>query len=283
VSPPTRPGGALILVATPIGNLGDLSPRAAATLARVGVIACEDTRHTRRLLTHAGVSGRELLAVHDHNEASQVARVLGLLDRGVDVAVVTDAGTPGISDPGARLVAAAAAAGARVETVPGPSALVAALVVSGMPSDRFCFEGFLPRKGRERADRLRAIASERRTTVVYEAPRRVAATLADLGAACGPRRLVAVARELTKIHEEVWRGTLGEARARAVETPPRGEHVLVVAGAPEPEPAGDEEVAAVLRAKLDGGLTPKEAVPLVAAELGVPKRRVYDAAVRLRA
>ena len=276
------PTGSLILVSTPIGNLGDLSPRATDTLARVGVIACEDTRHTRKLLTHAGISGKQLLAVHDHNEAGQVAHVLGLLDRGVDVAVVTDAGTPGISDPGTRLVVAAAGAGARVEVVPGPSALVAALVLSGLPTTRFCFEGFLPRKGRERAERLGAIAAERRTTVLYEAPHRVEATLGDLLAACGPLRLVAVARELTKLHEEVWRGTLDGALARARESAPRGEHVLVVAGAGGPEPASDEQVEAAVAAKLAEGVPAKEAVPLVAAELGVPKRRVYDASVRLR-
>ena len=276
------PTGSLILVSTPIGNLGDLSPRATDTLARVGVIACEDTRHTRKLLTHAGISGKQLLAVHDHNEAGQVAHVLGLLDRGVDVAVVTDAGTPGISDPGTRLVVAAAAAGARVEVVPGPSALVAALVLSGLPTARFCFEGFLPRKGRERAERLGAIAAERRTTVLYEAPHRLEATLGDLLAACGPLRLVAVARELTKLHEEVWRGTLDGALARARESAPRGEHVLVVAGAGGPEPASDEQVEAAVAAKLAEGVPAKEAVPLVAAELGVPKRRVYDASLRLR-
>jgi 16S rRNA (cytidine1402-2'-O)-methyltransferase len=276
------PTGSLILVSTPIGNLGDLSPRATDTLARVGVIACEDTRHTRKLLTHAGISGKQLLAVHDHNEAGQVAHVLGLLERGVDVAVVTDAGTPGISDPGTRLVVAAAGAGARVEVVPGPSALVAALVLSGLPTARFCFEGFLPRKGRERAERLGAIAAERRTTVLYEAPHRLEATLGDLLAACGPLRLVAVARELTKLHEEVWRGTLDGALARARESAPRGEHVVVVAGAGGPEPASDEQVEAALAAKLAEGVPAKEAVPLVAAELGVPKRRVYDASVRLR-
>ena len=282
VRAPTRPAGTLVLVATPIGNLGDLSPRAVSTLGRVGVIACEDTRRTRRLLTHAGVSGKDLLAVHDHNEAAQVAHVLRLLDRGVDVAVVTDAGTPGISDPGAQLLAAAAAAGARVEVVPGPSAAVAALVVSGLPGDRFCFEGFLPRKGRARADRLGAVAGDRRTSVIYEAPPRVAATLADLADACGPLRRVAVVRELTKLHEEVWRGTLEGAAARARETAPRGEHVLVVAGAAEAEPASDDEVAACLAVKLAAGVPAKEAVPLVAAELDVPKRRVYDASVRLR-
>src|SRR5207302_2279803 len=150
--------------------------------------------------------GKRLLAVHEHDEAGQVAHVLGLLDRGVDVAVVTDAGTPGISDPGTRLVVAAAGAGARVEVVPGPSALVAALVLSGLPTARFCFEGFLPRKGRERAERLGAIAAERRTTVLYEAPHRLEATPGDLLAACGPLRLLAQAPDLTKLHEEVRRG-----------------------------------------------------------------------------
>jgi 16S rRNA (cytidine1402-2'-O)-methyltransferase len=166
--------------------------------------------------------------------------------------------------------------------VPGPSALVAALVLSGLPTARFCFEGFLPRKGRERAERLGAIAAERRTTVLYEAPHRLEATLGDLLAACGPLRLVAVARELTKLHEEVWRGTLDGALARARESAPRGEHVVVVAGAGGPEPASDEQVEAALAAKLAEGVPAKEAVPLVAAELGVPKRRVYDASVRLR-
>jgi len=274
--------GTLVLVATPIGNLGDLSPRAVRTLAEADVIACEDTRHTRHLLTHAGIPARRLLAIHDHNEAAQVGRVLGLLDEGLRVAVVADAGTPGISDPGSRLVAAAAAAGARVEVVPGPSAVVAALVVSGLATDRFCFEGFLPRKGADRRDRLAAIAAEARTTVLYEAPHRLAATLADLAGACDPARLVAVARELTKVHEEVWRGTLGAAAARAAETEPRGEHVLVVEGAPRPGPPDDNTVEEVLRARLTAGQPAKEAVAAVAGELRVPRRRVYELSLRIR-
>lgn len=274
-------GGVLVLVATPIGNLGDLSPRAVDALQEADVIACEDTRKTGRLLAHAGITDKRLLAVHDHNEASQARSILTLLDRGRNVAVVTDAGTPGISDPGGRLVAAVASAGGEVTVVPGPSALVAALVVSGLSTARFVFEGFLPRKGGERSERLAALAGEQRTIIVYEAPHRLAATLADLVDRCGPLRQVAVIRELTKLHEEVWRGTLAGALDRARAAPPRGEHVLVMAGAPLVVP-DEAEVEAALQARLGSGQTAKEAVAEVAGELKVPKRRVYDAALRLR-
>jgi 16S rRNA (cytidine1402-2'-O)-methyltransferase len=274
-------GGALVLVATPIGNLGDLSPRAVDALREADVIACEDTRKTGRLLAHAGITDKRLLAVHDHNEASQTGSILTLLDRGRNVAVVTDAGTPGISDPGGRLAAAVAAAGGEVTVVPGPSALVAALVVSGLSTARFIFEGFLPRKGSDRSERLAALAGEQRTMILYEAPHRLAATLSDLVDRCGPLRQVAVIRELTKLHEEVWRGTLAGALDRARAGPPRGEHVLVVAGAPVSVP-GEAEVEAALEARFSSGQTAKEAVAEVAGELKVPKRRVYDAALRLR-
>lgn len=276
--------GTLVLVATPIGNLEDLSPRAARTLADADVIACEDTRRTRKLLSHAGITGKRLLAVHDHNEAAQTRAVLAELDRGRSVAVVSDAGTPAISDPGGRLAAAAGAAGARVSVVPGPAALVGALVVSGLPTGRFCFEGFLPRSGRERKDRLSAIACDPRTTVLYEAPHRLAATLGDLASACGPLRQVAVVRELTKLHEEVWRGSLEEALERAGrEAPARGEHTIVVAGAPPAPPAAADELAEVVGAALAAGRPTREAAALAAAELGVPRRRAYEAAVSLRA
>ncbi|MGH9064131.1 MAG: 16S rRNA (cytidine(1402)-2'-O)-methyltransferase, partial [Acidimicrobiales bacterium] len=258
-SPAGGGAGALVLVATPIGNLLDLSPRAARALSEADVIACEDTRRTRKLLTHAGITGKRLLAVHDHNEAGQVGPVLAELDRGAVVAVVSDAGTPAVSDPGARLAAAAAAAGARVSVVPGPSAAVAALVVSGLPTGRWCFEGFLPRRGRERAERLAAVATDRRTTVIYEAPHRLAATLAALSEACGPVRHVAVVRELTKVHEEVWRGTLAGALARTDEVPARGEHTIVLAGAPEPSPPGEDEVEEAVAAALAGGRPAREA------------------------
>ena len=271
--------GALVVVGTPIGNLGDLSPRAVAALQDADVVACEDTRHTRKLLTHAGISGPRLVAVHEHNEQEQSARIVEWVASGLRVALVSDAGMPGISDPGERVVSAVAAAGLPTEVVPGPSAVLAALVLSGLPAERFAFEGFLPRKGKERAARLRALADDGRTTVVYEAPHRVARTLDDLRAACGDERRVAVARELTKLHEEVWRGTLSEAVAAVGE--PRGEYVVVVEGAPAPasEPPTDAAIVAALHTRLQAGADRKAAVAAVAQELGVPKRRVYELAV----
>jgi 16S rRNA (cytidine1402-2'-O)-methyltransferase len=273
--------GALILVATPIGNLGDLAPRAIEALASADVVACEDTRRTGRLLEHAGVRAPRLLVVNDHTEPIQVRTVLDLLDAGQRVAVVTDAGTPGISDPGERLVAAAANAGHVVEVVPGPSAAVAALVASGLPAGRFCFEGFLPRKGSGRRERLVALAAECRTMVFYEAPHRVPRTLADLAEALGPTRRVTIARELTKLHEELWRGSLEGAQAWAEEHPPRGEFVLVVAGAPAAAPAEDADIVAALEAELAGGASKRDAAASVAVALRVPKRRAYDLAVAL--
>ena len=273
--------GKLVLVGTPIGNLGDLSPRAVEALAAADVIACEDTRRTRKLLTHAGVRAPHLVAVHDHNEAAQVQRLLARLDAGERVAMVSDAGMPGIADPGERLVRAATGAGHRVEVVPGPSAAVAALVVSGLPAGRFCFEGFLPRKGSGREERLRAVAAERRTTVLYEAPHRVRRTVADLLEACGADRPVTIVRELTKAFEETWRGTLAAAARRLDETEPRGEHVLVLSGAGPPEAATEDDVELALRRHLDAGGTKRDAAASVAAELGIPKRRAYEIATRL--
>ncbi len=271
--------GALVLVGTPIGNLGDLSPRAVEELGRADAVACEDTRRTGRLLAHAGVRAPVLLVVNDHTEARVVSDVLVRLDRGERVAVVTDAGMPGISDPGERLVAAAAAAGHRVEVVPGPSAVLAGLVASGLPTGRFVFEGFLPRKGSGRTERLAAVAGDRRTVVLYEAPHRLARTLADLTAACGPTRQVALARELTKLHEELWRGTLAAAVERCAEVEPRGEYVVVLAGAPEPLTADDDDIRAALAEARSAGATTRDAVSEVATALGVPRRRVYDLAV----
>jgi 16S rRNA (cytidine1402-2'-O)-methyltransferase len=276
-----RGPAALVLVATPIGNLGDLSPRAVEALAAADAVACEDTRRTGRLLEHAGVRPPKLLVVNDHTEPSQVRAILARLDAGERVAVVSDAGTPGIADPGERLVAAAANAGHRVEVVPGPSAAIAGLVASGLPTGRFCFEGFLPRKGSARTARLAALAAEPRTIVLYEAPHRLARTLADLAEAMGPTRRVAVARELTKLHEELWRGPVGGAATWAAETTPKGEVVIVVAGAPEPGPAGDDELASALQARLDQGRSARDAAAEVARELGVPKRRAYALAITL--
>ena len=270
-----------MLVATPIGNLGDLSPRAVEALSGADVIACEDTRRTRQLLAHSGIKTPRLVVVNDHTEAARVRDVIGLLDAGSRIAVITDAGTPGISDPGVRLVAAAAAAGHRVEVVPGPSALIAALVVSGLPTGRFCFEGFLPRKGAARTARLEALRTEARTTVVYEAPHRVRRTVADLCGALGPLRRVAIARELTKLHEETWRGSLGDAEAHLA-AEPRGEYVLVLDGAPPPGPPADDEVEAALRTELDAGADKKTAIAAVAGRLGLPKRHVYQIALGVR-
>ncbi len=223
--------GALVLVGTPIGNLGDLSPRAIDALRTADAICCEDTRRTGRLLQLAGIERRPLVVVNDHTEVRATAGVLARVAGGERVAVVSDAGMPGISDPGERLVQAALDAGLAVEVVPGPSAALAALVVSGLPAGRFVFEGFLPRKGSGRSERLAAVAAEQRTVVLFEAPHRVARTLADLAAACGESRRVAVVREQTKLHEQVWRGTLAEAAEWAAEREPPGEIVLVVEGA----------------------------------------------------
>ena len=270
-----------MLVATPIGNLGDLSPRAVEALSGADVIACEDTRRTRQLLAHSGIKTPRLVVVNDHTEAARVRDVIGLLDAGSRIAVITDAGTPGISDPGVRLVAAAAAAGHRVEVVPGPSALIAALVVSGLPTGRFCFEGFLPRKGAARTARLEALRTEARTTVVYEAPHRVRRTVADLCGALGPLRRVAIVRELTKLHEETWRGSLGDAAAYLA-AEPRGEYVLVIDGVPPPGPPADDVVEAALRTELDAGADKKAAIAAVAGRLGLPKRHVYQIALGVR-
>jgi 16S rRNA (cytidine1402-2'-O)-methyltransferase len=273
--------GALVLVATPIGNLSELSPRAVEALAAADVIACEDTRRTGRLLEHAGVAKPKLLVVNDHTESAATRTVLAALDDERTVVVVSDAGMPGISDPGERLVRAAVSAGHRVSVVAGPSAAIAALVVSGLPTGRFVFEGFLPRKGSGRTARLDALAAEQRTIVVYEAPHRVAATVADLATGFGDDRRVVMVRELTKLHEEVWRGSLGDARAHVAEVAPRGEYVLVVAGAPEPAPATVDDIEAALRAHLGMGSDRKTAVADVARELGVAKRVVYDLSLGL--
>ncbi|HET6794904.1 MAG TPA: 16S rRNA (cytidine(1402)-2'-O)-methyltransferase [Acidimicrobiales bacterium] len=275
------PPGTLVLVATPIGNLGDLSPRAVQTLADADVVLCEDTRRTRQLLSHAGISARRLVAVHAHREAATVGDLRTWLAEGRRVALVSDAGTPAVSDPGARLVSAAVRAGARVEVVPGPSAALAALVASGLPTDRFAFEGFLPRKGPHRADRLRDIATEQRTVVLFESPVRLASTLADLAEACGAWRPAAVAREITKVYEEVWRGSLGEGAALAAAFAPRGEQVVVVGGCPPPV-VGEEEIEAAVRARLEAGDSPRDAASAVAGSLAVGRRRAYEVALRLR-
>jgi 16S rRNA (cytidine1402-2'-O)-methyltransferase len=270
--------GTLVLVATPIGNLGDLSPRAIATLQACSLILCEDTRHSGKLLSHAGISGVRLAVCNEHTEADRARDVLSLLDAGATVTLITDAGTPGISDPGSRLVRIVLDAGHSVSAVPGPAAFVMALVVSGFDTTRFVFEGFLPRSGRERTNRLAAIASEPRTTIMYEAPHRVERTAGDLAEACGGERRVAFARELTKMYESVWRGTLDDAVVHLGSTAPRGEFVIVLEGAPPRGDVSDDEIRSALHVALDGH-SRKDAVAAVVGQLEVPKRRVYDLAL----
>ncbi len=272
-------GGALVLVGTPIGNMGDLSPRAHDVLATADVICCEDTRRAGRLLQHAGIERRPLLMVNDHNEAARCGEVVQRLAAGERVAVITDAGMPGISDPGERLVAAAVAAGHTVEVVPGPSAGVSALVGSGLGTGRYVFEGFLARKGKARTDRLEELSREQRTIVLYEAPHRLAKTLNDLIAVFGVERRVAVARELTKMHEEFWRGSVGEAVEWVANNPPRGEIVLVIDGATPRVGATDSELSEALADLLDAGSSKRAAATELAREFSVPKRRVYDLAL----
>jgi 16S rRNA (cytidine1402-2'-O)-methyltransferase len=276
--------GRIVLVGTPIGNLGDLSPRAVAALAAADVIFCEDTRRARKLLSAAGVPAPRLLSMHQHNEAVASRHAVELAAAGSSVAVVSDAGLPGISDPGEQVVRAAHAAGVKVEVLPGPSAALTALVASGLPASRFCFEGFLPRKGRERHERLEQIAGRDCTSVLFEAPHRVVRTLTDLLEVCGPERSVAAGRELTKLHEQLWRGPLGEAVQWVQGEPPRGEWVLVLAAAPGRAAPGngspsEPDVIAALQARLASGSDRRQAVAAVAAALGLPKRDVYQLAV----
>jgi 16S rRNA (cytidine1402-2'-O)-methyltransferase len=273
--------GSLVLVATPIGNLGDLSPRAVAALADADEIWCEDTRRTRTLLTHAGITGATLRSVQTHNEAGAAERLVERLAAGATIAYASDAGMPGVSDPGERLVAACIAADLPVTVVPGPTAALGALVVSGLPSARFAFEGFLPRKGPDRRAAIARIAAADATTIVYESPHRVSATLADLRAACGDERPAAVVRELTKLHETVVRGPLATLAARLDERV-RGECVIVVGAAPPPEAVDDAAVDDAIRAELAAGSSPRDAAANVAASLGIAKRRAYDRALALR-
>jgi 16S rRNA (cytidine1402-2'-O)-methyltransferase len=248
-------------------------------LATAPVIAAEDTRRLRRLCADLEVRpiGR-IVSFYDANETARVPQLLQALRQGQDVLVVTDAGMPSVSDPGYRLVAAAVVDGFEVTTLPGPSAVIAALAVSGLPVDRFCFEGFLPRKAGERARALAALAGERRTLVVFEAPHRLAATLADLAAAFGADRPAAVCRELTKTHEEIRRGSLAELAAWA-EGDVRGEITLVVGGATGTASVEPADLAAAVAAREAAGEPRKEAIAAVAREQGVPKRAVFDAVI----
>ena len=273
---PLAPG--LHLVATPIGHLADISLRALATLARADVVYCEDTRHSRTLLAHYAIRV-PLRPYHEHNAEEQRPRILADLERGRAIALISDAGTPLISDPGFKLVRDAAAAGHTVTAVPGPSAALAALTVAGLPTDAFLFAGFLPAKEGARKSRVAELSIVPATLVIFEAPTRAAATLADLHDRMGNRE-AAMARELTKLHEEVRRGTLAELAADAARNPPKGEVVIVVAPAAD-EAVTDTEIADRVKAALES-LSLRDASKVVAETLKVPKARVYDIALGLK-
>ena len=276
--------GRLHVVATPIGNLGDLSPRARETLQSCALVAAEDTRHSGAMLRQFAIQ-TPLVSLHEHNEPERVAQLIGRLQRGESIALISDAGTPAISDPGFALVRAAAAAGIEVVAVPGPCAAIAALSVGALPTDRFCFEGFLPARDAARRASLQALAAETRTLVFYESPHRLAATLADCIAAFGAMRSAVLARELTKLHESLYRGTLGEllARVQAERDMARCESVLLVGGAEaKPAPGADTELDRVLNILL-AQLPLKQAAELAAAITGARGNEAYKRALQLKA
>jgi len=272
----------LYIVSTPIGNLGDFTYRAVEVLGSVARILAEDTRRTAVLLRHYGIS-TPLVSAHEHNEAARIRQVLDWLDRGEDIALVSDAGTPLVSDPGARIVRSVIEAGHDVVPIPGASALLAALVVSGFETEPFTFFGFLPRSGQARRQRLEEIAALRHTAVIYEAPGRLVRLLHDLERVCEPGRQVMVARELTKVHESLVRGTLAEAAAYYADVAPRGEIVVVLAGRAEaPGPEEEETVARELAARLlEEGMRPSAIARELAHRLGMARNRAYEIALSL--
>ncbi len=287
--------GRLEIVATPIGNLADLSPRARDVLAAADVVAAEDTRRSGQLLATLGLQ-KPLVSLHAHNERERGELLLARLQAGEVIALVSDAGTPLLSDPGFDLVRRAAAAGIEVRTVPGPTAIAAALAVAAIPADRFCFEGFLPAKPRERRQRLQALATEPRTLVFFEAPHRIAGALADCAAVFGEARVAAVTRELTKLHESVYRGTLAELAQRAVSEPQfeRGEITLVIGGAPsmtddalgEADPVQQAAQRDILERTLRAALAhlpASKAAAIAAAASGIEREVAYARAVQLSA
>jgi 16S rRNA (cytidine1402-2'-O)-methyltransferase len=271
--------GTLYVVATPVGNLGDITYRAVDVMKRAAVIACEDTRHTRKLLDHYAIR-TPTLSCHEHNEAARVAELVARLLDGADVAVVADAGTPLVSDPGYRLVEGALAAGIHVVPVPGPSAVIAALSAAGLPTHDFRFLGFLPAKPASRRKALAAISQDSATVVFFEAPHRILGALDDIAAVLGDRRLV-VAREMTKLHEEFLRGTAAEIRAALASRPAvQGEMTIVVSGAANrAPPAGEEEIRAAVAELERGGRSRMEAIKEAARRFGLPKREIYRIAV----
>jgi 16S rRNA (cytidine1402-2'-O)-methyltransferase len=278
----TRTPGQLVLVATPLGNLGDLSRRALELFRDADVIYCEDTRHSRVLFSANDIpTGGRLQSLHEHNEAAQSEQIVARVGAGELVVLISDAGTPGISDPGGRAVAAVIAAGLAVTSAPGPSAVIAALSISGLPSERFVMEGFLPRKGGERQLLYKMWAREERTIVFYESPQRVASVLSEL-AEHFPDRRVAIARELTKLHEEVVRGALDEVAALFATREVVGEIVVVLDGQSQVIQVDDDTVRAALEEQWNDGATTRDAVDYVAEALGVARRDVYQLALEAR-
>lgn len=271
--------GKLILVGTPIGNLEDASPRALRTLAEADVVACEDPRRTRKLLTHTGTKVKSLVVYNEGNERRKADDLVALIEKGRTVVLVSDAGMPGLSDPGYRLVRACIDQGIEVGVVPGPTASVSALAVSGLPSSRFVFEGFLPRRAGDRRRRIDEIAAEPRTIVLFESPHRIVPCLRDLLEGLGDRP-AALVRELTKLYEEAQRGSLSELLERAEAEGPRGEIVIVIEGSRGPgEEVSAEELARRARGLMETGVDRKEAMVEVARAAGVSKRKVFDALV----
>ena len=270
----------LYLVPTPIGNLGDISKRARETLESADFIAAEDTRVTLKLLNHLELK-KPLVSYYEHNKSFKGEKILDRILGGETCALVSDAGSPAISDPGEDLVKQCAAAGIPVCAIPGPCAAITALSISGQSTGRFCFEGFLSTAKKSRREHLESLIGEHRTMIFYEAPHKLLTTLQDMAAVFGQTRPISLCRELTKLHEEVVRTTLGEAVARYTENPPKGEFVLIVAGAPEEAKAlpSDADAAARVKALLEQGLSRKDAVKQTAAELGLPKNAVYALAL----
>lgn len=276
--------GTLYLVATPIGNLGDFSPRAREVMSEVDFIAAEDTRVTKKLMTALDLPQKPLVSYYEHNRRQRGEEILARLLAGENCALVTDAGTPAVSDPGEDLVALCAPEGVPVIPIPGCCAAVCALAASGLPTGRWCFEGFLSVNKKARRQHLDALKNEKRSMIFYEAPHKLRATLDDLCAAFGDERRISLSRELTKLHEETLRMTLAEAVAYFAETAPRGEFVMIVEGAPDvvDEDAEDDRMARALNAvqkRIENGETLKDAVKMVSADLGVKKNALYQLAL----
>lgn len=265
-------------MATPIGNLEDMTSRAVRILGEVDLIAAEDTRHTRHLLNHFGIS-KPLVSYFQHNQVAREDELLAALGRGEDIALVSDAGMPGISDPGTELARAAIREGIQVIPIPGPTALIAGLSASGMPTERFVFEGFLPRSGKERKNRLKIVAAEERTVVLYEAPHRIRETLSDLRQTLGEDRRITVARELTKIYEEFWRGTIGEADEEFRRREPKGEFALIIEGCTTKavEAPSWSELVGMVEDRIREDIPASEAIRQIAKDFEVSRRLLYEA------